>query len=455
VATGGTRWLGAALDYLPRWIAFQIEATGQPGCSIAVAHGGRVVLDEAFGFADLARRERLTPRHRFRVASHSKSFAAAGILRLAEQRKLRLEDRAGRYVGGLHPSIARATLVQLLSHGAGVVRDGPDSTQFQGRRPFLDERELRADLAAPATLLAGARFKYSNHGYGLVGLVAEAVAGRPYREWLQREVIEPAGLRETLPDAPIPRGVALARGHSGALPLGRRIVLPGDFRTNAISPAAGVVSTAADLVRFYSLLSPSARASFLSASSRQRMLKAHWRETHSTVARQYGLGIMRGPLGRWDCFGHSGGLLGFITRTAVLSPSGIAVSVLANAVDGMAHAWLDGALRILKAFSERGSPSRATRGWSGRWWSPWGALDLVPAGDRVLVAAPGLASPLAEATEIRPTGPRRGVVAYANGYGSHGEPVRLQPGRELWIGGMRLVARAKLERELVARYGLS
>jgi D-alanyl-D-alanine carboxypeptidase len=141
-----------------------MRATDQPGCAIAVAHHGRVVLDEAFGYAHLVRREKLTPRHRFRVASHSKSFAAAGILRLAERRALRLEDRVGRYVGGLHPSVARATLAQVLSHGAGIVRDGPDSSQFQGRRPFLSEAELREQLAAPAILRAGSRFKYSNHG---------------------------------------------------------------------------------------------------------------------------------------------------------------------------------------------------------------------------------------------------------------------------------------------------
>ena len=46
----------------------------------------------------------LSPRHRFRVASHSKSFTAAGILKLREQGRLGLDDPAGRYVKGLHPA---------------------------------------------------------------------------------------------------------------------------------------------------------------------------------------------------------------------------------------------------------------------------------------------------------------------------------------------------------------
>src|SRR3546814_6588421 len=77
-------WLKAALDYVPRWLEHQMRASEQPGCAIAVARRGKVVLERAFGVADLATGEPLTPRHRFRVASHSKTFTAAGILRSEE-----------------------------------------------------------------------------------------------------------------------------------------------------------------------------------------------------------------------------------------------------------------------------------------------------------------------------------------------------------------------------------
>ena len=47
------KWLRAALDYIPRWIEFQMRLTEQPGCSIAVAQRGKLVLEQAFGHADL------------------------------------------------------------------------------------------------------------------------------------------------------------------------------------------------------------------------------------------------------------------------------------------------------------------------------------------------------------------------------------------------------------------
>jgi len=75
-------WLTSALDYLPRWLELQVAETQLPGCALAVAHRGRLVLERAFGVADLETRAALTPKHRFRIASHSKSFTAAGIMRL-------------------------------------------------------------------------------------------------------------------------------------------------------------------------------------------------------------------------------------------------------------------------------------------------------------------------------------------------------------------------------------
>jgi D-alanyl-D-alanine carboxypeptidase len=129
------KWLEAALDYIPDWLQHQMRVFEQPGCVIAIAHKGRIVLEQAFGQADLGKGVALTPRHRFRVASHSKSFTAAGIMKLREQGKLTLDDAVGRYVRRLHPAVAQATIAQLLSHSAGIIRDGIDSGQWQDRRP--------------------------------------------------------------------------------------------------------------------------------------------------------------------------------------------------------------------------------------------------------------------------------------------------------------------------------
>jgi len=451
-------WLAAALDYVPRWIEHQMRQWEQPGCAIAITYRGKPVLEQAFGHANLVTGEPLTPRHRLRVASHSKTFTAVGILKLREAGKLRLDDPAGRYVDGLHPRIAAATLSQLLSHSAGITRDGQDAGQWQDRRPYLDAAELRAALAEPPVIPASTRFKYSNHGFGLLGLVIENVTGRPYREWIRQAVVAPAGLAETEPDMPLPDGSLLASGHSGKLPVGRRLVVPGRNDTRALSSATGFVSTAGDLARFFASLDPAARRSVLKPESRREMVRRQWSDPHSSLDRHYGLGLTLGRVGDWEWFGHGGGFQSCISRTVTLPGRDLAVSVLTNAVDGFAHHWSDGILHILRGFERRGGPTGRTRDWTGRWWTLWGAVDLVPVRDHVLVGAPGMLNPLLDASEIAVTGLDEGRIRLAGGFANHGEAARLirdADGRvcEVRLGGSRLLPEAEVARELAERYG--
>lgn len=451
------KWVGAALDYIPRWLEFQMRVSEQPGCIVAIAHKDRIVLELALGSADLDSGERLTPRHRFRIASHSKTFTAAGVMRLRELGKLKLDDAVGQYVAGLNPQIAGATLAQLLSHSAGIVRDGKDSGQFSGRRPFFDRQELLEDLKAAPIVEPNTRFKYSNHGFGLIGLAIESVTGEPFASWIKREIVDAAGLEETEPDMPIPDGAPMASGHSGRLLLGRRVTIPGLYNQNAIAPAGGVVGTARDLALFFAQVSPKARRSILSVASRREMVRRQWRNRHSSLERYYGLGTISGSLNGWDWFGHSGGLQGYISRTCVIPQHDLTVVALTNAIDGWAPMWVDGAMHILRAFSQHGAPSRKASDWAGRWWSLWGAVDLVPTGSKVLAVGPGFINPMGDAAEIEITGRDQGRFAVADGYSSYGEPVRrVRNGSgevvEVWLAASRLLPEEDVAKEIEARY---
>ena len=446
------RWLQPALDYIPTWIEFQMRASQQPGCVFAVAHRDQVVLEGAIGYADIASKEKLSARHRFRVASHSKSFVAAGLMKLREQRKLRLDDPVGQYVANVHPQIAETTISELLSHSAGIIRDGLDAGQFQGARPFFSRKELIAAID-PNT-----RFKYSNHGYGLLGLVIEAIAGEPYRAWMKREIVDAAGLRETSPDTPIAAGAPLAKGHTPQIHLGERLVVPGDYTTDAIAPAAGFVSTAADLVRFFAQLSPRAKRSLLTVASRREMVRRQWRNPNAAFEGYYGLGISSGTAAGWDWFGHGGALQGYISRTLVIPDQELTLSVLTNATDGLAGFWGDGMIHILRAFANRGAPSRRVRDWGGRWWTNWGAVDFLPMGNIVMVANPHAFNPLMEASEIEIVGRDKGRIVQAAGYQCYGEPVRRSRSQsgaitEIWLSSIRLRPESKVGSEMKRRYG--
>ncbi len=450
-------WLKAAIDYIPRWMELQMRVTERPGVSIAIRHRDTTVLELALGYADTERKIRLTPRHHFRIASHSKSFTAAGVLKLREGGHLRLDDRVGQHVKGLHPRLADSTLAQLLSHTAGTTRDGPDAGQFQDRHPFLDAPTLMAQLKQAPPIDGNVRFKYSNHGYALLGQVIEAVTSERYTDWIQREIVDPAGLRDTQPDAQPGKIRMMARGHSGKTLLGQRVVIPGDQPTQAIAPAGGFVSTAADVAAFYAQLLPSARHSVLRVASRREMLRRHWAVPHSTVPAWYGLGVMHGTFNGWDWVGHTGSLQGFVSRSLVLPQQDLAISVLCNSIDGFSWPWMDGILQIQQTFARHGAATARTRGWTGRYWSLWGPIDLVPMRDRVFAIAPTLTSPFTDATELTPRGKDHAVMTQANGFASYGEPARLHRDargrvKELWLGGSRNVPEAVAARETRRRY---
>ena len=222
---------------------------------------------------------------------------------LRERGRLELDDAIGAFIPGLHDDVAQATLAQVMSHSAGLTRDGAAGNQFTGFRPFLDQAELLSDLAKPPILDRNTRFKYRNFtASALLGLVIEAVTNEPYAAWIRREVVAPFGLTETEPDMPLPPGAPLAQGHTGKALLGRSQPVPGDYPLNALTPAAGFVSTAADLARFFALLSPNAAASPLTPDSRREMTRGQWKNPDAALATTYGLGTSSGALGDWNWF---------------------------------------------------------------------------------------------------------------------------------------------------------
>ena len=161
----------------------------------------------------------------------------------------------------------------------------------------------------------------------------------------------------------------------------------------------------------------------ISVASRREMTRRHWR-VPGNIELHYGLGVAIGKAEGFEWFGHGGGFQGYLSRTAVMPESELAITILSNSIDGWAPIWMEGCFHILRAFKSRGAPERRVRDWTGRWWTIWNAVDLVPMGNRVLVGNPHMISPFMDATEIEVTGRDTGRITSATGYASFGEPVR-------------------------------
>ncbi len=165
---------------------------------VLAAVGDSVVLRRGYGLADAEHGVPNTPATRFRLASVTKQFTAAAVLRLAEMGRVDLHAPVSRYLSGLAPRLAeRVTPHHLLSHTAGVVRD-VDALSTKGIGAHYAMDEMIALLGSTdLSFEPGERFAYSNAGYVLLAGVIEAVTERPYGDAMRTLLFDPLGLDDT------------------------------------------------------------------------------------------------------------------------------------------------------------------------------------------------------------------------------------------------------------------
>ena len=433
-----------AVRYADTWVAVRARTQRIPGVQVAVAVAGELLLSSAHGCARLPGEdddgEELTTAHLFRIASHSKTFTATAVMQLVEARKLRLDDTAGEHVAALAGSpIADRTLAELLAHGGGVVRDSHDATFWGLEREFPDEDALiAACLDAPDVLEPNERFKYSNIGYGVLGLVLEAVTGRPYAEYVEENVVARLGLENTGAELDDTRSGEYATGYTGLEVDDRR--LPIDrVDTRALAAATGFWSTAEDLCA-YAAGHVLGDERLLADASKRRMHRGEW-EIPETGDR-YGLGLDIQKIGERRMVGHAGGFTGHITRTLVDPVDGLTVAVLTNAIDGPARELVQGIVKLVDAaLANAKAPSEENHApFIGRFAGLWGVLDIVDLGGHLRLVRPNQPDPTVAMGKLEVVDADTLRISEISGFSAPGERVRYhrRDGSvvKVFVGGM-------------------
>jgi CubicO group peptidase (beta-lactamase class C family) len=219
---------------------------------ILVAKDGKPILTRAWGMATETAKN--TTDTKFNIGSINKAFTRAAIEQLATAGKLSLDDTLRKHLADYPSPVAdRITIRQLLEHQSGLgdifgdrYRNAPPS-KLRELRDFLP---LFADQ--PLKYEPGTSQSYSNAGYVVLGLVIEKITGQTYRDYVQKNVFAPAGMKNTgfwAIDESVPNRATgyTRRGPDG--PLEKRgsnlATLPG-----RPSSAGGAYATASDLLRF-------------------------------------------------------------------------------------------------------------------------------------------------------------------------------------------------------------
>ncbi|GAA1153838.1 hypothetical protein GCM10009630_60080 [Kribbella jejuensis] len=415
--------LREALTYFDSWLRFNQHYQRVPGVQAAVYAEDSVVFSKAYGRADVENDVPLTEQHLFRIASHSKTFTGTAVFQLAEQGRLRLDDKVSQHVTEIVGTPAgERTVRELLAHAGGITRDSDDADWWQLATAFPDRDQLLAVLRSEtsAVIPENERFKYSNIGYGLLGLVIEAAGGTSYNSYVQAAIVDKLGLSALGPELDPARLSEYAAGYSALSYADTRVPIE-HVDTRALASATGFFGNARDLVTYFSAHLPGDDR-LLSDKSKREMQHPLW-TTGSDEKARYGLGLAVNKVGDREVFGHGGGYPGHITRTLVDPEQRVVVSVLTNAIDGPASQLAEGLFRLLDlAASEDRGDQDLTR-FTGRFANLWGITDFVVLGGRLYATDPTGPNPADEPQPLEVDGDVARVSG-GNGYGSYGEAYR-------------------------------
>jgi D-alanyl-D-alanine carboxypeptidase len=441
--------------FLKPWLKLRYDQIDWPGFAVAIGVDDRLVFNEAFGFANLEQKEKLTNDHLFRVASHSKTFTGTALMQLAAAGKVALDAPVVKYLPWLaehkDKRFLEITTRQLLSHSAGVIRDGLDADCWQFKKPFPEAAALQAGtLDADLIFDSNIKMKYSNWGYGLLGLLVEAVSGVTYNEYVQKNIIEPLALKSTGPDVNAQIAPRLASAYSRMEADGaggrKRQPLDSGVDTRALAAATGFYSSAADLCAYFSAHVVGS-GKLLDDASKKEMQRTQWPVTNSTFNQEYGLGLQVDLVGSRRVIGHAGGFPGMATRTLCDPSAKIVVSVLTNCIDADPTAVCRAIFAFFDYFESNeqvwARPQKSAEAdhnrFEGRFVGLFKDMQIIAAGKnasekRYIAFNPGSWTPLADIEELSVAGAESLKMTRANGFSCEGEEVHFHFDRNMGAG---------------------
>jgi CubicO group peptidase (beta-lactamase class C family) len=176
-----------------------------PGLSVAIAREGRIVYESPFGEANRQAGQPLSVANLFRIASVTKPITSTAIFTLIERGKLQQHDRVfgpGAVLGtkfgkgAFKKWVEEITIDHLLTHTCGGWDNSNDDPMFEN--VGMDHAQLISWTldTKPLKNVPGTHYAYSNFGYCVLGRVIEQITGRPYREFVQEEILARCGVRD-------------------------------------------------------------------------------------------------------------------------------------------------------------------------------------------------------------------------------------------------------------------
>ena len=298
----------------------QMQEHRIPGLALTVIQNGKSVKTAGYGIANLELNVPVTPETVFEIGSVTKQFTAAGILLLAQEGKLSVEDRISKYLKGTPEAWSNITIRHLLSHTSGL-KSYTGLSGFELTRHLTQAQFIQEMGKQPMEFQPGDSWKYCNTGFNLLGFIIENVSGTNYWAFLRARIFQPLGMSATTDRRP---GVIIPNRASGYEQT-NHMHINRDYDLTDVFSAGAIVSTVGDLAKWNAALDGE---SVLSAASKDAMWTAV--KLNNGKPTKYGFGWFIETFEGHKNIGHSGSTSGFSASIQRFPDEHLAVIVLTN-----------------------------------------------------------------------------------------------------------------------------
>ena len=304
--------------------------THVPGVSVAVVENGENDYGAGFGLADVENNAPASEHTLYRLGSISKPLTAVGAMQLWERGQLDLDAQVQKYCPAFPQKPWPITPREVMGHLGGIrhYKEVPDDPEGNNTKHFDNPIQAGLDFVKNDPLVAepGTHFHYSTQGYTVVGCVMEGASGTKYLDFVQKNVLVPAGMEHTQKDdrfAIIPYRTRFYRKTDAGT------VQNADFLDSSYKiPGGGWLSSAEDM------------AHFEVAILNDKLIKRATRDLMWTPLKPsdgskdtYGLGWGVEDKDGISFFGHTGGQQGTSTAFDIAPAQRAGVVVLTNMQD--------------------------------------------------------------------------------------------------------------------------
>ncbi len=196
VAESTPVFANASMPALDQIVKKHMDELSLSGIAIGIVKDGMPYYAKGYGWAALKERKGVTPATTFHTASISKIFTALAIMRLRDEEKLSLEQTLVETLPDLayaNDDTREITLRQLLNHTSGL----PDVKGYDWSSGKSDDMALEnyfKSILLENESSPGTEIQYSNLGFDLLGLVVAKASGENFEDYVEREILRPAGM---------------------------------------------------------------------------------------------------------------------------------------------------------------------------------------------------------------------------------------------------------------------